>query len=37
MKTDLTEKWHEGFIRDVVNQEHRRDPDPDKLVDFIYH
>ena len=35
-KTDLTERWHEHFIRDVENKEHRYDPNPDKLVDFIY-
>ncbi len=35
-KTDLTEEWHEHFIRDVENREHRHDPNPDKLVDFIY-
>ena len=32
----LTEEWHEHFIRDVENREHRHDPNPDKLVDFIY-
>ena len=35
-KTNLTEVWHEHFIRSVENQEHRRDPDPNKFVDFIY-
>jgi len=35
-KTNLTEVWHEHFIRGVDNQEHRYDPDPNKLVDFIY-
>jgi len=32
----LTEEWHEHFIRGVENKDHRHDPDPDKLVDFIY-
>ena len=33
---DLTEEWHEHFIRSVVNPEHRRDHDPNTFVDFIY-
>ena len=35
-KLSLTEEWHEHFIRSVENKDHRHDPDPDKLVDFIY-
>ena len=35
-KTDLPTKFHEHFIRDVESGENRHDPDPNKLVDFIY-
>jgi hypothetical protein len=35
-KTDLPTKFHEHFIRDVEAGENRHDPDPNKLVDFIY-